>query len=191
MFATTQGKHRGCFLKAPRITSSEAAMKFAIKRGVPAPTAYKTQEFIGQGVKAREASGDKFEKICGFIEQAKWEGMKTPGAKYDKNYIITDLNPRTARIWKEGEYDKKQARIIKIGKDKSVSPDTYQTAKSFYDTQICHSMFKLGKANLVNFTDSYKKIKAFVPGPGTHKFEVEKVYNFMSNSPRSISVKRH
>ena len=36
MFATTQGKHRGCFLKAPRITSSEAAMKFAIKRGVPA-----------------------------------------------------------------------------------------------------------------------------------------------------------
>jgi hypothetical protein len=58
MFATTQGKHRGCFLKAPRITSSEAAMKFAIKRGVPAPTAYKTQEFIGQGVKAREASGD-------------------------------------------------------------------------------------------------------------------------------------
>jgi hypothetical protein len=52
-------------------------------------------------------------------------------------------------------------------------------------------MFKLGKANLVNFTDSFKKIKAFVPGPGAHKFEVEKVYNFMSNSPRSLSVKRH
>ena len=103
MFATTQGKLRGCFLKAPKITSSEAAMKLAIKRGVPAPTAYKTQEFIGQGVKARQESGDKQEKICGFIEQAKWEGMKTPGAKYDKNFIITDINPVMARIWKEGE----------------------------------------------------------------------------------------
>lgn len=54
MFATTQGKHRGCFLKAKKITSSEAAMKLAIKRNIPAPTAYKTQEFIGHGVKARE-----------------------------------------------------------------------------------------------------------------------------------------
>jgi hypothetical protein len=42
MFATTQGKTRGCFLKAPKITSSEAAMKLAIKRNIPAPTAYKT-----------------------------------------------------------------------------------------------------------------------------------------------------
>jgi hypothetical protein len=42
MFATTQGKNRGCFLKAPKITSSEAAMKLAIKRNIPAPTAYKT-----------------------------------------------------------------------------------------------------------------------------------------------------
>ena len=59
MFATTQGKNRGCFLKAPKITSREAAMKLAIKRNIPAPTAYKTQEFIGQGVKARQESGDK------------------------------------------------------------------------------------------------------------------------------------
>jgi len=103
MFATTQGKHRGCFLKAKKITSSEAAMKLAIKRNIPAPTAYKTQEFIGHGVKAREQSGDKQEKICAFIEEAKWEGMRTPGAKYDKKFVMTDINPKMARIWKEGD----------------------------------------------------------------------------------------
>jgi hypothetical protein len=29
--------------------------------------------------------------------------MRTPGAKYDKNYVMTDINPKMARIWKEGE----------------------------------------------------------------------------------------
>jgi hypothetical protein len=29
--------------------------------------------------------------------------MRAPGAKYDKNYMMTDINPRMARIWKEGE----------------------------------------------------------------------------------------
>lgn len=54
MFATSQGKIRGRFLKAPKITSSEAVMKLAVKRNIPAPTAYKVQEFIGHGVTARQ-----------------------------------------------------------------------------------------------------------------------------------------
>jgi hypothetical protein len=29
--------------------------------------------------------------------------MRTPGAKYDKNFVMTDINPKMARIWKEGE----------------------------------------------------------------------------------------
>lgn len=52
-------------------------------------------------------------------------------------------------------------------------------------------MFKLGKDSLRNFTDDYKKIKKFVPGAGTYKYEVNHVYNKISHSPRSISVKRH
>lgn len=52
-------------------------------------------------------------------------------------------------------------------------------------------MFKLGKATLKNFTDVERKIKKFVPGAGTYKYEVNHVYNKISHSPRSISVKRH
>ena len=103
MFDTSQGKARGCFLKAPKITSSEGAMILAKKRNIPGPSAYKTQEFIGQGVKARDKSGDKQEKVCGFIQQAQWEAIKTPGFKYDKNYKLTDVNPKMAKIWTESE----------------------------------------------------------------------------------------
>ena len=47
MFDTSQGKARVCFLKAPKITSSEGAMILAQKRNIPGPSAYKTQDFIG------------------------------------------------------------------------------------------------------------------------------------------------
>lgn len=53
---------------------------------------------------------------------AKWEGIKTPGFKYDKNYKLTDVDPKMAKMWKESENNKKLGRIAKINKDKSVSP---------------------------------------------------------------------
>jgi len=48
--------------------------------------------------------------------------MKTPGYKYDINYLLTDINPKMAKMWKENEIEKKFGRIAKINKDKSISP---------------------------------------------------------------------
>lgn len=60
--------------------------------------------------------------------------MKTPGFKYDKSYKLTDIDPKMAKMWKESENNKKEGRITKINKDKSVSPTSYDMAKSFDST---------------------------------------------------------
>jgi hypothetical protein len=57
---------------------------------------------------------DKSDKICGFIEAAKWQGGVAPGDKYNKNFNRIDKKDKTAMIWKESEKEKTKTRLIKI-----------------------------------------------------------------------------
>lgn len=79
---------------------------------------------------------DKSDKICGFIEAAKWQGGVAPGNKYKKSYSILDPKDKTAVIWKESEREKtKTNRFVKIQKIKDYpSPGDYDVNTSFKKT---------------------------------------------------------
>jgi hypothetical protein len=71
------------------------------KRPCPAPTSYKHTEYIGKNIpKGKDSTS---EKICGFIEQAKWDGLQTAKINYTPNYGGVDSSVRPAKIWKESE----------------------------------------------------------------------------------------
>lgn len=65
---------RGKFLKAQKITYIESILIDGKKRPKPGPNTYKHQEYIGKGLSTNKKSSTS-EKICGFIEQAKWQGL--------------------------------------------------------------------------------------------------------------------
>lgn len=84
------------------------------KKANPAPNAYKTQEFIGTG-RQYPSKGDKEDKYCGFIDDAKVQGAVAPGSKYNKSYSVLDKKAKTAVMWKESEKEKVTTnRFVKI-----------------------------------------------------------------------------
>jgi hypothetical protein len=98
--ATSTFNNRGKFQKAERITYLDSILREGKKRPRPAPTSYKYKEFFGKGVSLNK-KGSTAEKICGFIEQAKWQGQQTAKLNHNKNYSMVDKSSRTAKIWKD------------------------------------------------------------------------------------------
>ena len=99
------------------------------KRPKPAPGAYKFKEYVGKegGPTSSKTTNSCAEKICGFIEEAKWQSHQAPGTKYQKSFKIPDKNPKQAVMWKENEKSKDR-RLDKIVRDKSKpAPGEYNT----------------------------------------------------------------
>lgn len=105
-------------------------------------------------------------------------------------YNHIDKKLKFARIYKENPVSKDR-RIDKLLTNKAEpAPGDYDAMGSFKKT-IGDVKYKFGNEKLVNFTDTYKNIKSFVPGSGHYKYEVGKVFNKLSASPVGIRVNRH
>jgi hypothetical protein len=91
------------------------------KRPMPAPTSYKHKEYIGTNIYPKVLKDVGSEKMCGFIEQAKWQGVQTAKINHTPNYAVVDVNSRPVKMWKESETQEKSTdkRLDKIVKDKT------------------------------------------------------------------------
>ena len=105
-------------------------MKNAIKRNVPAPDAYKISQ---SGIKSfRSELGSKGEdKFCGFIQQATWESIQVPDAKYELECQLIYPKKKYHKFYEQSEKEKENERIKPLKKDKSLSPGQYEEIKSF------------------------------------------------------------
>ena len=78
--------------------------------------------FIGKDLKKMNSKSSTSDKICGFIESAKWYGQQTGfGHKHNIKYTIPDKNEKCAKIWKQNEKSTDK-RIEKITKNSSIAP---------------------------------------------------------------------
>jgi hypothetical protein len=107
---------RGKFPKGTKVSYIDEILIEGKKRPMPAPTSYKHKEYIGQNISRVKDSTS--EKMCGFIEQAKWQGIQTAKVNHNASYSVVDVSARPVKIWKESEksIDK---RLDKIVKDKT------------------------------------------------------------------------
>lgn len=79
-------KEKNRFTKSPRITFTESIIQETKLRGTPAPGVYDHKSYIG-GLKSEKAKTDKTEKVCAFIEEAKYRGSSTPAHKYEVKFV--------------------------------------------------------------------------------------------------------
>ena len=104
----------------------------AKREDIPPPNAYKLRSMFRPFDPEKENSHEYTqEKFCSFIEEAKYFGMQSPPAKYDKNYTQIDKSPRTAVIFEESKKENIRARIRGIVKQEGVSPCHYEPLDSF------------------------------------------------------------
>lgn len=77
------------------------------------------------------------DKICGFIESAKWHGQQTGfGHKHNIKYTIPDKHEKAAKIWKQNEKSTDR-RIDRIVKDKTKpAPGEYNTEQAWRKTKL-------------------------------------------------------
>jgi hypothetical protein len=82
-------KGKGKFSKKQRITFTESILNEGKAKGSPGPGAYDHLKFdggIGGPVKEEGKSptnGFKSEKVCAFIEEARYRGSSTPAHNYE------------------------------------------------------------------------------------------------------------
>lgn len=132
---TKNFEKRGKFLKGEKITYIGSILNDGKKRPKPAPTSYNHKEYIGKNIpKGKDAQA---EKMCGFIEEAKWKGLQTAKINYTSNYSVVDINSRPAKIFKENEKSMDK-RLDKIVKDKT------KPAMGDYDTHTAWRKTQLG-----------------------------------------------
>lgn len=187
---------KGGWLKGPRVTESEECMKIARKRNVPGPI-YKSPRGVGDKTITKE-NGSRDAKTCAFIDQAQWIGEKTPTTKLTLNYGRIEHSPRTPRMFKEFTMEtptpamQATSRMTKILKEKSKpSPGEYNDPDSFKKTQLEGNNRKFSKLERTTFVEVAAKRKKIVPGAGTYHYDVTKVFNALSSSPRCHATKRH
>lgn len=112
-----------------------------------------------------------------------------PANSQTLNYNIVDPKLKSPVI-KENK-NKKDERMAKIEKrPKEQAPgDTndLEAWKKFYTKK---TEYKVGIFKRENFTDTYKKGKDWVPGPGKHNITMDN-YEKLSRSPPSIKIRRH
>jgi len=78
-------------------------------------------------------------------------------------------------------------RLNKIQTSKK-DPDYYDLEVAFKKTASVRPKYTMNKEKLVNFTDTYKKAKKYIPGVGHHKVE-SAVFDKISKTP--LSMRRH
>ena len=84
--------------------------------------------------------------------------------------------------------DERMAKIEKRPKDPAPGDiNDMETWKKFCTRR---NEFKVSQFKREHFTDTYKKSKEWIPGPGKHFVAIEK-FDKLSRSPPSIKVQRH
>lgn len=93
-------KTKGKFGKSPRVTFTESVLHESKLKAIPGPGAYEQKGTIGvygsrmSGGASGAAGGDgkstgavKSEKVCEFIEEARFRGRSTPAPIYEPKYV--------------------------------------------------------------------------------------------------------
>lgn len=184
-------KSKGRFLKSQRITMTEATINDG-KKFRAGPGYYKIEGEPAQKTKSTIKHHRAINRSCGFIENTRFLGGQTPGAKYNINEALVTSNPKiNTKILPKVKYAKKhQGRIDKIKVDKSrPAPGDYNVREAFMNTHALRT-FSFNNEKLENFTDTIKKNKAFVPGAGHYKYNETKAVQKLSMPPVSVRSKR-
>ena len=153
-------------MKSERITYIDSILKEGKKRPRPAPTSYKFKEYMGKGITATKNSRTS-EKICGFIEQAKWQGMQTCKINHTRNYSVTDKNERMTKFWPVST--KAVQRGDKVTKDKDKPAEGDYNTYAGWKYGLPNRKYSTPQSKLVSFTDTYCKMKKHVPSPSLYK----------------------
>ena len=88
------------FSKSPWITFTEGIIKECKLYESPGPGAYKHSKGIGGIRKDDKGTIGKTDKVCAFIEEAKFRGVETPAPKYDPSFVRIDPDLKYARMHK-------------------------------------------------------------------------------------------
>ena len=77
----------------------------------------------------------KGDKICAFIEDARYHGQTScPGPKYNPEFKVLDTENNGVRIFPESDHEVKKARNNPIRKNHSVAPCDYNALDAFKHT---------------------------------------------------------
>lgn len=172
-----QDKKRGRFLKSQRVTLTEEMMKKG-KSFRAGPGYYKVEEnALVKPKTAKTSRNIKSVRSCAFVDQSRFAGTQTPGAKYILNEKWTIPNSMAhAKILPDVHSGKNSvtSRMSRIQVDrKSPAVGDYNINNAFKGTKEKRE-FKFAKTKLENFTDIIKKKKEFVPGSGHYKYNEKK-----------------
>lgn len=85
--------------------------------------------------------------------------------------------------------DERMGKIEKRPKDGA--PGDYNTYEMWKKLNCRRNEFKISTFKREVFTDTYKKQREFVPGPGKNHMEFSKIKKLTSASPPSLRMKRH
>eukprot|EP00347_Sterkiella_histriomuscorum_P002618 403367446 len=146
--------------KGKRITLIDEIIKDSEKNIKPGPGTYEDKTKI----KYMGAFNLKDQKSLYFIDEANCKSFESPGyydAKYDSVQEKTLATKIIAPKGKIGE------RFI-LNKNNSPSPVTYDTDKSYKETQLQKAKFFISKSKIIKYTDEAAKQKNYVPGVGLY-----------------------
>ena len=102
-----------------------------------------------------------------------------------------DVEKLVQKMIKENK-NKNDERMAKIEKKpKEGAPGDYNDAEIWKKFSTKKNEFKVGVGKREPFTDTYKKLREFIPGPGKHHMEYNKIKKLTSQSPPSLKIKRH
>lgn len=180
----------------PRQTYCQEMAKVEKKRGVPDPGKYDQPSLIGK--EKKNGSGmvkSTEEKCCAFIEDARAASQRVPRPGHlPANSQILDykaVDPKMKIALMKENKNKNDERMAKIEKrPKDAAPGDINDTEAWKKFNTRRNEFKISTFKREIFTDTYKKQREFVPGPGKHHVEMAK-YNRLSTSPKSIRIGRH
>lgn len=151
-------KARGMFSKSPRVTFTEGIIKETKLLEYPGPGMYQHDDGFakkrgGSTYGSGKGNGGHAEKVCEFIEEAKFMGTETPAPKYDVNYTRVDADLKYARI-----KPSKVSRMDKIEKNPNKpAPGDYNMEESYSKTQTIQKIHKIGGEKIRCFIDEFAR----------------------------------
>lgn len=139
-----------------------------------------------------KSSEDKYNY---FIEDAKAASMKVPRPGHvpanSQSMNFSQVDPKLRVPTMKENKNKADERMDKIEKrPKDAAPGDINDTEAWKKFNTRRNEFKISTFKREIFTDTYKKQRDFVPGPGKNHCDISK-FDKLSRSPKSISIKRH
>lgn len=170
----------------PRQTYCQAMAHYEKRRGVPDPGKYEQPSLIGK--EKKNGNGmikSTEEKYCGFIEDARVASAQiprpghVPANSQTLNYNYVDPKMKVPVIKEnKNKYDERMSKIEK--KPKEAAPGDFDDMGIWKKFNTKKNDFKVQVGKREPFTDTYKKLRDWVPGPGKHHMEYNKIKKLTS-----------